>query len=364
MNLLIISNSLWNILNYRNNLIDDLFKQGFNITVIAPKSGQIDNFTDKRFNYININIYQNSLNPFKNFKFIYNLSKILLRNKFDCVLTYTTKINLLTPILFKFFGLNIIINITGLGKLFEKNSFLKFLATILYKINFSISKSIVFQSYSDQNYFCNNKSPINTKKNFIVSGSGVKFKNVQINESKNKFLFVGRLLKKKGIMEFLELSKYIKKKYSKITFTIVGSLENTDDYINEAVLDEFIKKGYVNYLGFINNMEKIFLNHDCVILPSLYYEGIPYSLIQATSYGKIIITYNWRGCSEVVENNRNGYLIENDEDKLINLKKSVIKIIESNDDKIISMKNYSKVLCSNKFDKSLINSKIINSIKE
>ena len=364
MNLLIISNSLWNILNYRNDLIDDLFKLGFNITVIAPKSVQIDYLTDKRFNYIDINIYHNSLNPYKNFKFIYNLSKIVQRNKFDCVITYTTKINLLTPILFKFFGLKTIINITGLGKLFEKNSFLKFVAIILYKINFSISKSIVFQSYSDQNYFFNNDSPINTKKNFIVSGSGVNIKNVKINQSNNKFFFVGRLLKKKGIMEFLELSKYIKKKYNKITFTIVGSLENTDDYINEAILNEYIKEGYVNYLGFIYNMEEIYLNHDCIILPSLYYEGIPYSLIQATSYGKIIITYNWRGCAEVVEDDKNGYLVENDKDKLINLKKSVIKIIEANDDKVISMKNYSKVLCSNKFDKYLVNSKIINSIKE
>ena len=363
MKILMITNSLWNINNYRLELIKELIKNNHQITVVCPNDHDVSLIKNLRCNYLEIKLYDNSLNIFKNFYFLINIFNKLKKQKYDYALTYTTKINLLLPIILYFLKIKTLINVTGLGRIFNKNNLLKLFAKNIYMLNFKISYSVVFQSHIDQKYFFNNDIPIHNSNNFIVPGSGTQIKDIKLRPSNIKFVFVSRLLLRKGILDFLKISEAIKKDYPHTEFIIAGKLGNDNDYISKKILNKYIDDKLVNYLGFIEDVDSLFKESDCIIYPSTYYEGIPHALIQAASYANIIITYNWRGCAEVVENEKNGYLVDLNDHKFQNLLNTVYKVIKKDENGIIAMKKKSYELAKSKFDNAIIHSKIIDILK-
>lgn len=356
----LICNSSWNLYNYRLELIKDLTKH-YNVYIISPKDKYSFFFRDIGCEYIELNTYNNSFSIFKNLKFLLDFFCILNKFNFKFALTYSTKINLLTPLLLKLKSVKIMMNVTGLGILFTKGNFISFIFKLFYKFNLLLSDIKVFQSHSDQKFFFNNTDIISSKNNFIVPGSGTKIiSNLKILSKKNlEFIFVGRLLKIKGILDFVNVAIKVKKIYPKIKFTIAGAMENNHNYIDMIYLKNCVDKKIVNYIGFTDNIDEVLSNSDCIIFPSIYYEGIPHSLIKAASLGNIIITYDWRGCSETVNNNKNGFLIPVDKNKETNLFKKVLKIIKMDSIERIKMKQASYEIAKSKFDYRLVNDKII-----
>ena len=362
-NLCIISNSTWNLVNYRYFLIKDLIKY-FDISIISPKDKYVEKLITLGCKHIPLDTQSNSLNIFSIIKHIYQANLILKKNNFTYAITYTTKINLLYPIILKLNSIKIILNITGLGSIFSKNHMISFLFKKIYAYNIKISDIKIFQSHSDQKFFFKNLSPIDDQNNFIVPGSGIKINKIskfKYNEDL-KFIFVGRLLKKKGIIEFIKIAELIKKQSPRIKFIIAGKIENNSDYVSLNYLNNYIEKGAVEYLGFVENIDSVLSYTDCILFPSTYYEGIPHSLIKAASLGNIIITYNWRGCAETVLENKNGFLIELDENSFSNMLNSIFELIKMNSKKLLDMKQASYQLAKSKFDYQNVNVKVLKSM--
>ena len=160
------------------------------------------------------------------------------------------------------------------------------------------------------------KYNIKAKQVNILGGIGLEldkypYSEVDITRISNrvKFLFIGRLLKEKGIHEFIGAAKLVKKKYPDAIFTVLGAIDKSNlGAITEEELNQLINSGVIEYPGSVNNVSEWITHHDVFVLPS-YREGVPRSTQEAMAIGRAIITTDVPGCRETVENGVNGFLV-------------------------------------------------------
>lgn len=265
---------------------------------------------------------------FNDIKSFFQLYKILKKEKPYCIHTFDTKPTILGRIAAKMAGVPVIIGtIPGMGSLFSENTFTNKIFRIFYiiaqKIACGLSDLTIFQNYDDLNFFITKKI-ISSSKATIVKGSGVDVeaflpKNLQserlektktelgLNSNSLKIFMISRLVRYKGIKEFLEAAKILKSKYRNIDFFLIGPADNT---VAAFPLEE-VKKyaNVVKYTGHRNDIPEILYFADIVVLPTYYREGIPRILLEAASMRKPIVTTNIPGCKEIVEDGVNGFLV-------------------------------------------------------
>ena len=210
MKIFIIANSCWNILNFRKKLITDLYLKKNKIILSAPIDKSLEKIDKSKFSYLPINYNRKSFNLLKNLYIILFYVRQFNLHKPQKILLYTIKPNIFCSLstFFTYKNIEIYNFITGLGSLFFSNPFKKKIIIFLYKIAFLKSNKVIFQNTNDLNYFVSNKI-ISKKKCLIIPGSGVdinffKFKKLNIKNKFNlNFLCISRLIKHKGIDEFI-----------------------------------------------------------------------------------------------------------------------------------------------------------------
>ena len=186
-----------------------------------------------------------------------------------------------------------------------------------------------------------------------MSGSGVdlrKFKPVNFNGHQN-FLIITRLIASKGIREFVEAARIIKRDHPQVTFTIVGWIDQGEDSISNEELQAWVKEGDITYLGFQADVRDVLNNCSVYVLPS-YREGTPVSVLEAMATGRPIITTDTAGCRETVIDGENGFLVE--VGKVRSLVEAMNKFI-LDPSLIISMGERSLELARMKYDVDLVN---------
>ena len=183
---------------------------------------------------------------------------------------------------------------------------------ILYKIALGFNSKVFFQNKSDQRLFLEN-GLVAERITDLLPGSGVdldKFIPVEKSIINNKiiFLLIARLLKDKGLLEYIEAIKIIKDRYDNVEFQILGAVDSLNrTAINKEELQSWIDDKLVGYLGTADAVEKVISQCDCVLLPS-YREGTPRSLLEACAMEKPIIATDVAGCRDIVDDGINGFL--------------------------------------------------------
>jgi glycosyltransferase involved in cell wall biosynthesis len=349
----IVINTSWNIYNFRLGLLNVLKEEGHEIICIAPKDDYSKKLEEFGFKYYDININNKGTNPIEDLKLTKEFYNIYRKVKPDVILQYTIKPNIYGSIAARLLKIPVISNISGLGTVFLNNNLSSKIARFLYRIALK-KNTVFFQNNDDKNLFIKNKI-LKEEQTDLVAGSGINtniFKtNKQINKESITFLFIARLVKDKGILEYIEAIKKIENK-STVKFKILGSLyRNNPTAISQDELDEWINKGTIEYLGHSDNVKEEIEKADCIVLPS-YREGLSKVLLEASSLERPIITTNTPGCRDVVTHGVNGFLCEvrNSNDlkiqieKMINLpyqdrlemgKKGRVKIIEEFEEQIV-----------------------------
>lgn len=316
MKFIIVANEFFNLYNFRKDLIYKILKKYPKIEIIL--AARFDGYEhklfqdDEKITKININFYSRSMSFNKNIYSFISLLLLFLREKPTLVISYTIKPNLFF-LIFKFFlDFKLIINITGLGEIFLSNNkklkyIFKLFKKILNKANF-----VIFQNNADLNMLTKNN--LNLKKKCkVIFGSGInrsKFRFTKPpNQKKISFLFVGRIIKEKGIIELLRSIIKFKKKYkSNCEFVLIGDVYK-DNFIFNDLFFHLIKISKIKYIRHTLNIEKYIRDSHCIILPS-YREGLSKFLIEAISIGRMVITTNVPGCKELVTNYYNGFICE------------------------------------------------------
>lgn len=317
------------IYNFRKELVERLLFDGFEVIISSPYGERIDDLIDKGCKYIEASIDRHGKNPFKEIKLINYYKRIIKDTKPDVVLTYTIKPNIYGGMAAKKLGIPYIANITGLGTAVDKKSIIQKISIVLYRKAFSEIQKVFFQNSDNMKFF--NDNNISLEKHALLPGSGVNLEHYKVldypSEDTVEFVFISRIMREKGIEQYIEAAKFISKKYPNTRFHVCGFCE--ENY--EAKLDKLEKNGILTYHGMIRDIRSILKRVHCTIHPTYYPEGISNVLLESSACGRPVITTNRSGCKEVVENGINGYLIkEKDSDDLINkievfLKKDIME---------------------------------------
>ena len=313
MKIVFSSSVAWYVFNFRLELLKSLQSDGHEIYTVATSDNYAQKLVASGVMFVPLKVNNNKTNPLQDILLIFRYYKIYKSIKPDLICHNTIKPNIYGTLAAKMLSIPVVNNISGLGTLFIKRSFLTTIAIQLYKFSQKFAKIIFFQNKHDQKLFIDQQI-VSADKARIINGCGVdisKFKNSHKYRSKNfTFLFVGRLLKDKGILEFVEAAKLIKLKHPKVRFQVLGAFcpQNTSaiqkDEMNGWVADEII-----NYLGFTDQVKTVMENSDCLVLPS-YREGLSKALIEGSSMSLPIITTDAPGCKDVIVDDETGFLCQ------------------------------------------------------
>ena len=309
----IVINTSWNIFNFRVNLLKALQSEGYNIVAIAPYDFHTQKLIEYGFEYHDIKINNKGKNPIEELKLIREFHKVYKEVNPDVILQYTIKPNVYGTIAANKLDIPVISNISGLGTVFLNNKLSSHVARFLYRIALRYPKKIFFQNSRDRALFIKSKL-VKKKKTDIVPGSGIdteKFKPVNKEARKAKslhFLFIGRLIGDKGLVEYVEAARMLRSKYPDVAFNILGTFYlGNPTAITQDEIEMWEAEGIIHYLGATDEVSAVISEHDCVVLPS-YREGLSRVLLEGASMEKPIVTTNTPGCKEAVDNGISGYL--------------------------------------------------------
>ncbi len=360
---LFLGNSKLTVFGFRGEIIEELIKNGYNVYVSFPNGPFGDGEKiSKEYGckFIETEMSRRGTNPIKDLKLLKKYISIIKDIKPDIVLAFTVKCDIYGGIACRKLKIPFIPNITGLGKGLTEGKLTKFITKILYRISLKDSKCVFFQNDSDKQFFIDNK--IKFKKSVVLPGSGVnleKFKPLKYPSDKViRFIYVARIMKAKGIEEYLEAARVIKKKYSNVEFHICGYCE--EDYKN--IIEEEQQKENIIYHGLVNEVSEYEKDCHCVVLPSYHPEGISNVLLEAAALARPIITTNRVGCKETVDNNITGFLVKerNSKDLISKIEKFIKK--SNNEKKEMGLKGRKKI--EKEFDRNIVVEEYITKIEE
>ena len=349
--ILILANMDITLLYFRQELIEKLIQEKFDVYVSFPKSENAKKFKEQGCKFIDVPMNRHGINPFKDIKVILKYLKIIKKIKPDYVLTYTIKPNIYGGIACRLKRIKQIANITGLGTALENNGVLQKIAILLHRIALKNVYCCFAQNEENLKFLKDHKIANNKLK--LIPGSGVnlekyKLLNYPTENQTIEFLFISRIMKEKGIDQYLEMAEHIKSKYNNTRFHILGFCEQ--EY-NEK-LNELQNKNIIEYHGRQDNIIPFMKKASCVIHPTYYPEGMSNVLLEACASGRPIITTNRPGCKEIVDNGVNGYIVEEKNSK--DLIEKVEKFINLSNEKKKQMGLNGRKKVENEFDRNII----------
>jgi len=359
------ANSSWYLYNFRKSTIQEFISAGYDIYCIAPEDDYSKNLESMGVTFSSFKFHSNSLNPFKEIITLLNLIKIYLKIRQDYTFNFTPKMNIYSSLAAQLVNSKIINNISGLGSAFLKKSIFSFFIMLLYRISNLKVKKIFFQNKKDMNLFLE-KNIVHDSKCELINGSGVDLNEFYFSEMTNgntiRFILMCRLIKEKGVYLFAEAAKELKKEFpKKLEFVIAGFIDNQKkDAVTMDQINEWQKDGILNYLGPLEDVKNELSKSHCAVLPTFYPEGLPKFLLESAAMGKIIVASNSPGCSEVVDDDINGYLCE--PQSLTSLTNSLKKVIKLSSKERNEMSIRSRLKAEKMFSDKVIIGKYLDCI--
>lgn len=308
-NVLIFSNHPAYTYNLRKEVIEGLVNEGYNVTLVVPHGKEVEHFKNIGVKLIDIKIAERSTNPFIDLKLCIKDIKILREETPDVVLTYATKQNIYGGMAARLTRTPYIPMITGLGTAMENPGLLQKIASTLYKMGIKGAKALFVQNRAIHNKlkeFNMIHSPV-----YMTPGSGVSLERHPYakypNENESiQFLYIGRIMKDKGIFELLEAAREIKQRYPAVTFKIIGHGNLKEDIAKVEAAD---REGIIQYLGKQSDVRPYIRESHATILPS-YHEGMANVLLESAAAGRPILASKVPGCKETFDEKITGFGFE------------------------------------------------------
>jgi glycosyltransferase involved in cell wall biosynthesis len=363
---LVLSSYAPTLFFFREDMMKAMIENGHEVIAAAPESEEewANKFREKNIKYISIKgIDRTGTNPIKDFIGFISILKAILKEKPDKIFTYQAKTIIYGCIAARLLNVKEIYALMGgLGSVFRNNDRKSLARDILkfeYKVAFKYCKKVFFQNKDDSKEILE-AGLIKEKQIIMINGSGVnlfKFTKKAIPLD-TVFLFVGRIIRDKGIIEYLEAAKIVKEKYPNTRIQIVGYFDTNPTAISEEEINEYVKNGIVEYLGPTDNVIPFLEKSSVYVLPS-YHEGTPKSVLEAMATGRPIITTDAPGCRETVEDGVNGYLIPIKD--TYKLAEKMVWMIEHKAESV-EMGEQSYRICKEKFDVNKVNEVILKTM--
>lgn len=318
-NLIISANTSWYIYNFRSSTIKALQKLGYKVICVSPE----DNYThflveELGCDWFDLKIDNKSISVISELITIFSIFYAYFKSKPSVVFNFTIKNNIYGTWAAKICGAKVFNNISGLGTVFIENGRSLAIVKSLYKLSLPLANKIFCQNPEDMQLLIDNKL-INKDNSILLPGSGVNISRfsptpdgrvLNLNKKFN-FLYVGRILKDKGVLELIEAADILYKSGCRFQLLLCGFTDasNKTSLSESELLNYIVGKEYITWLGASDEIELVYAKADCVVLPS-YREGMPRSLLEAGAMGIPSIASNVPGCKHIVQDGFNGFLCD------------------------------------------------------
>lgn len=336
--LLIVINTAWNLYNFRGGLIRALVEAGYEVVAAAPYDDYAPRLEAFGCRHVPLPMDNKGTSPLRDLMLLWRFRRLLRRERPDVFLGYTVKPNVYGSIAAHGLGIPVINNIAGLGVVFIRGGWLAWVVKALYRQAISHSQCVFFQNDDDRSLFLR-EGLVRPDQTGLLPGSGVDLKHyvpaalgaggigmkldgsavaslsgdglagVEPAQLAFVFLLVSRLLWDKGVGEFIEAARRVRRQVPNVQFKLLGFLDvQNPTAIDRSTVEGWVSEGVVEYLGATDDVRPFLAAADCIVLPSYYMEGTPRSLLEAAAMARPIITTDWVGCRNVVDDGVNGFL--------------------------------------------------------
>ncbi len=363
MKFLLISPKNRTTYNFRGDLIKAIKAQGYEVLVTGPDKTDVEKIETLGARFIEISLNKTGTSVKADLDYLKALTKLMKEEQPDATLGYTSKPVIYGSIAAKRAGVKSInCMVTGGGYTFTsktvKAKLLGIIVRNLYRISLCKSNHVIFQNKDDLKEFCDKKL-VKKEKCYVVNGSGVNMEKFMPQDypKETTFFMLSRLLKSKGVMEYLKAAEIVKKEYPNTKFYLLGKYEDSmQDGIDKNIIKEYEDKQIVERFEETDNVVPYYQKASVYVLPS-YREGTPRTVLEAMACARPIITTDTNGCRDTVIDGKNGFIVPvKDVDALA---KAMKKFIE-NPELIKTMGLESLEYCKEKFDVNKVNKDMLN----
>ncbi len=298
---LVLTNSSGGLYDFRGEFIEALCA-GYEVYVSMPDDVKEKELAALGCHIIKTPINRRGINPLEDLKLYRAYGKIMKELQPSFVVTYTIKPNIYGGIAAGRRKIPYIATITGLGGAFDRTGLLLRLIVVMYRMGLKRAACVFFQNEENKSIFQN--MGITAKKTRMVMGSGVSLEKHRYEPYPEReevhFLFVGRVMKERGILEYIEAAKRLHNE--RIFFDIMGYCD--EDY--QTLLDELEKEGVIRQIGFQTQVHAYLAAADAIVVAS-FHEGMSNALIEGAATGRPVIASNISGCREAFEEGVTGF---------------------------------------------------------
>ena len=361
MKVLLIGNSDICIYTFRKELVDKLLQEGHKVFILAPYGKLIDDLKKAGCVFYDTPLSRRGKNILKDLKLLRNYKKTIGEIKPDIVFTFTIKPNIYGALASAKYNVPCVMNITGLGSAVENKGITQKITLFLYRKALKKVQTVFFQNEENMRFFADRN--LGTGKHKLLPGSGVNLKKFAYADypSENNglvFLFLSRIMKEKGIDQYLQAAEYLKGKYPGLKFNICGYCEEA----YQQRLEDLQSKGIIFYYGLKKDVVPIIKESHCLVHPTYYPEGLSNVLLESCACGRPVITTDRSGCREVVENGVNGFFCkQKDAEDLI---RCILKFMNLSAEERRTMGLNGRKKVEREFDRNIVVKAYLDEIKK
>lgn len=311
--ILISSNSAWNLANFRKPVIEALVGAGHEVICVAPADGHEGRLEAMGARFRPVSMRATGTSPLEDLRLLLDYIRVIRSERPHLFLGFTAKPNIYGSLGARLAGVPVVATISGLGSAFLKGGALGWVLLRLYRAALGRARAIFFQNASDRDLFIARRiaRPDQAR---LVAGSGVDLDYFVLTPMEARpevrFLLVARLLLDKGIGEFVEAARIVRRRFPNARFQLLGGPGGDNpSAVPQADLARWAAEAIVEQLGVRDDVRPEIAAADCVVLPS-YREGLSRSLLEAAAMGRPLVASDVPGCREVIDHGVSGFLCD------------------------------------------------------
>lgn len=355
----VITNNDDDIYCFRKELIEGILESDCDVLISCPYGPKFELMQDMTYIYDDAYIDRRGTNIIADGKLFFHYVNLLKKEKPDIILTYTAKPNVYASIAARLLKIPYINNVTGLGSVLNKKGIMKAFIMRLFKSAYSGAACVMFQNSTNMRFILDSGMIKGEYK--LIPGSGVDTRRYPLQNypdggngitgEKIVFNYIGRILYDKGVDDYIEVAKRIKKRYPNTEFNMIGFIEPTESHY-KTELKELESKNIISYRGSQKDVKPWIARAHAIIHPSTYGEGMSNVLLENASSGRPVITTDNPGCKEIVDDRVTGFIYPGGNVDLLEL--SVIEFLQMKNEERKQMGESGRLKVKREFERKIV----------
>lgn len=363
--LVIAANTAWSIVNFRTNLLLRLKQEGYQLVALVPEDKGTDDLRRLGVDVRIIPVDSRGVSVANDLQLLLRYWRALGELKPVAFLGYTIKPNIYGSLAARLRGIPVINNVTGLGTGFVAGGMLQWIVSGLYRIGLRRSRMVFFLNREDRDLFLA-RGLVRPDRATLLPGEGIDLDRFQpqarTGAPELTFLLAARLIREKGIGEYVEAARKLMKVGRPMRFHLLGFVDPTDkSAVRASEIGAWEKEGLIEFGGAASDVRPHIAAADCIVLPTWYREGVPRVLMEAAAMEKPVITTDSPGCRETVDEGRTGFLCAPASvDSLVD---AMSKVAALSDEERLDMGRAGRMKMERTFDEQIVISTYLSALE-